>query len=57
MRRAPLLPALVVALIVACDGGAPVQPTPPPPAVRCIPATGHTGHPCASVYPSAYVVP
>ena len=33
MRRAPLLPALVVALIVACDGGAPVKPTPPP-AVR-----------------------
>jgi hypothetical protein len=36
MRRAPLLPALVVALIVACDGGAPdggapVDPTPPVP--------------------------
>ena len=34
MRRAPLLPALVAALIVACDGGAPVEPTPPPPAVH-----------------------
>jgi hypothetical protein len=29
MRRAPLLPALVVALTVACDGGAPVEPTRP----------------------------
>jgi hypothetical protein len=29
MRRAPLLPALVVALIVACDGGAPREPTRP----------------------------
>ena len=29
MRRAPLLSALVVALIVACDGGAPVEPTRP----------------------------
>jgi hypothetical protein len=28
-RRAPLLPALVVALIVACDGGAPVEPSRP----------------------------
>jgi hypothetical protein len=27
-RRAPLLPALAVALMVACDGGAPVEPTP-----------------------------
>ncbi|HEX8359981.1 MAG TPA: hypothetical protein VF613_07740 [Longimicrobium sp.] len=27
MRRAPLLPALAVALIAACDGGAPVEPT------------------------------
>jgi hypothetical protein len=35
VRRAPLLAALVVALIVAGDGGAPVEPTrpvqPPPP--------------------------
>jgi hypothetical protein len=29
MRRAPLLPALAVAVIVACDGGAPVEPTRP----------------------------
>jgi len=29
LRRAPLLPALLVALIVACDGGAPVEPTRP----------------------------
>ncbi|HEV2149364.1 MAG TPA: hypothetical protein VGR37_18320 [Longimicrobiaceae bacterium] len=29
MRRALLLPALVVALIVGCDGGAPVEPTRP----------------------------
>ena len=29
MRRAPLLPALVVALIVGCDGGAPVGPMRP----------------------------
>jgi hypothetical protein len=29
MRRAPLLPVLVVALIVACDGGAPAEPTRP----------------------------
>ncbi|MEW5927203.1 MAG: hypothetical protein AB1941_06955 [Gemmatimonadota bacterium] len=29
MRRAPLLPVLVVALIAACDGGAPVEPTRP----------------------------
>jgi hypothetical protein len=29
MRRAPLLPALVVALIAARDGGAPVEPTRP----------------------------
>jgi len=29
MRRAPLLPALVVALIAACDGGASVEPTKP----------------------------
>jgi hypothetical protein len=29
MRRAPLLPALAVALIVACDGGAPAEPTRP----------------------------
>ena len=29
MRRAPLLPALVVALTVACDGGAPVEPARP----------------------------
>ena len=28
-RRAPLLPALVVALIAGCDGGAPVEPTRP----------------------------
>jgi hypothetical protein len=38
MRRAPLLPALVAALIVACDGGARVEPTrpaqSPPPAVH-----------------------
>ena len=31
MSRAPLLPTLVVALIVACDGGGPVEP---PPAVH-----------------------
>ena len=30
MRRAPLLPALVVALIAACDGGAPGEPLPSP---------------------------
>jgi hypothetical protein len=29
MRRAPLLPVLVVALVVACDGGAPAEPTRP----------------------------
>jgi hypothetical protein len=29
MRRAPLLPTLVVALIVGCDGGAPVEPARP----------------------------
>ena len=29
MRRTPLLPALVVALIAGCDGGAPVEPTRP----------------------------
>lgn len=29
MRRAPLLPVLLVALIAACDGGAPVEPTRP----------------------------
>jgi hypothetical protein len=29
MSRAPLLPAIVVALIVACDGGAPAEPTRP----------------------------
>ncbi len=29
MRRAPLLPALVVALTVACDGGGPLEPTRP----------------------------
>src|SRR5215207_5614169 len=29
LRRAPLLPALAVALIVACDGGAPVESTRP----------------------------
>ena len=29
MRRAPLLPALVVALTVGCDGGAPVEPPRP----------------------------
>jgi hypothetical protein len=29
LRRAPLLPALVAALVVACDGGAPVEPTRP----------------------------
>ena len=29
MGRAPLLPALVVALTVACDGGGPVGPPPP----------------------------
>ena len=29
MRRAPLLPTLAVALTVACDGGAPVEPTRP----------------------------
>jgi len=29
MRRAPLLPALVAALIAACDGGAPVGPAGP----------------------------
>ena len=28
MRRAPLLPALVVALIAACDGGSPVETAP-----------------------------
>jgi hypothetical protein len=27
MRRAPLLPVLVVALVAACDGGAPSEPT------------------------------
>lgn len=34
MRRAPLLPALVVALIAACDGGAPVEPAPLPAAAH-----------------------
>jgi hypothetical protein len=34
MRRAPPLSALVVALIAACDGGAPGAPTPPPAAVH-----------------------
>ncbi|HEY7771210.1 hypothetical protein [Longimicrobium sp.] len=29
MRPAPLLPALLVALVVACDGGAPVEPAQP----------------------------
>jgi hypothetical protein len=28
LRRAPLLPALVIALLVACDGGAPAGPAP-----------------------------